>query len=264
MNEWTRALLARTDLTSAAKVLLLVLVDRADEQGQIAATLTELSAASGHSDRTLRRTMQDLADLSLIAVLARPGYPSVIQLQGPANPTGPGTPVMLAGPTPVILAAPPVILAGPPAKVAGPPVILAAPLTRAREESNYNSNPSENNSSPLLVEGESAERGRPRRTPKLLPDDWQPNIKTLGICANHYPAVDLSRELVLFRRYWIDGNGAGTKRADWDGTFLNWMAKARPGAAAPGGARAASPSGPKPSEGMAYLLNLMGRGKRYG
>jgi hypothetical protein len=68
-----------------------------------------------------------------------------------------------------------------------------------------------------------------RSKPIVMADEWQPTERMVKALAERYDVTtDLISKLVPeFRAYWIDGDGAGTKRADkgWQSTFTNRVAQ---------------------------------------
>ena len=100
--------------------------------------------------------------------------------------------------------------------------------------------------------------------PYAIPADWFPSDETRLFAAEHCPAVDLEREVRKFRDYWLEKN---SRRPGWDRSFRSWLENAqqwaaeRPRAAAPGGARAASP-GPTTASGQ-RLMDLLEKERRH-
>lgn len=59
---------------------------------------------------------------------------------------------------------------------------------------------------------------RKRNTPTKIPDNWQPGPKAIAFLKSHgVTPSDIAEAISNFRSYWI---GTGTKRADWDLTFI--------------------------------------------
>ena len=61
-----------------------------------------------------------------------------------------------------------------------------------------------------------------------LPDNWEPTDAKREDLAKKFPNIDLDAELSKFRAYWKAKTGKQAEKKDWDRTFGNWVAKARP------------------------------------
>lgn len=244
-----RAVLSRADLSGNAKVVWIALQAFVAADGYARPRLVELQQATGLPDKTLRDALRLLVDRRLLVAdrmlggvtgfrYAEGGVrrispdPATIQQEGgPADFTGPPS---LDCPFPAASSQ------QGPADFTGPP----SPNTTTEKPS-----------SSSVVEGGAGGRARkPRRIPTTLPADWTPGPTSLAYARDHKPGIDVSAELVRFHHWWTEGSGAGTKRADWEGTFLNWLGRARPAALpTPAYAPAARPQ----SGGMAHLLNIV-------
>lgn len=80
----------------------------------------------------------------------------------------------------------------------------------------------------------------PRRNPVTLAGDWVPDQRTVAAIRTFAPELDINREVVSFTHYWTVGKGSGTRRANWETSFLNWCRKAA--ASSPAGPASARPA----------------------
>lgn len=248
-----RSLLARADLTGNAKVVWIALQMFVASDGVARPRLIELQQATGLPDKTLRDALKLLVERRLLVAnrytggvtgftyqdLGGPadftGPPASPAAQGPADFTGPPCPF------PASSAASseqgPADFTGPPAPTSPTTIVSISP------------------SSSVEVEGGAGGRGkRKRRVPTALPADWLPGQTCLTFARDHKPGVDVSAEVVKFRHWFRDGKGAGTMRADWEGTFLDWLGRAR--AITPQPNHQTGP-GARLSSGMGHLVSIM-------
>ncbi len=113
--------------------------------------------------------------------------------------------------------------------------------------------------SPPLEKKKGGAGGKRRKVPVALAPDWCPSPETLAHCAKRRPDVDLSRELEAMRFYFRLGAKAGTLRASWEQTYVNWIDRASPASAPPSRASAAAAGrGPVESEGAMRLRQIIG------
>jgi 5-methylcytosine-specific restriction endonuclease McrA len=74
------------------------------------------------------------------------------------------------------------------------------------------------------------EKARAPRSPNgsRLPPDWQPSETDIDFAASKRPDVDWRGEAEKFRDYWHGVAGAKGRKADWTGTWRNWIRRAEP------------------------------------
>lgn len=244
-------LAARPDLGPSAKLAFMAVWAAIGMDGLCRLPLAELQARVGLSDKTMRNALAELVEAGLLTPIPCHGRPT-LWAATPVKSTGvpPSTPVEMTGvpDTPPRSILPDPLPQGPDIwpDLETTPVKLTDPA-RARVTDSLLI---EENSIPLAETVRKGVRGKPaapRRMPVPCPADFTPTPRTLALLAHKRPDVDLSHELAKFTRYWTEGRGAGTRRPDWNASFIGWVEKADgtpPGAAAaPGGARADGAAG---------------------
>ncbi|MBW8268306.1 helix-turn-helix domain-containing protein [Caldovatus aquaticus] len=259
-------LLARPDVSPAAKLAWMALASCLAGDGLARASLRALRSVVGLADKTMRRALAELADAGLATPVKLPGGGTAWAVQVP----GPGGQIDRRSNRPSVRmtvgqndrSAPNEIndLPAPPEAAAGPP------------HTPPNSAPRENSSVVEEKKGGAGGKGAPgkaKRVPTSLPPDFAPSERLLAHIREHYPLVDASRELSAFRLYWLEGKGKGKLKSDWQGAFRVWCEKAQAwaeerrlaagSAAAPSGARAAAPppAGRPESAGIRRLREII-------
>ncbi|WIE65929.1 hypothetical protein DEI99_005165 [Curtobacterium sp. MCLR17_036] len=71
------------------------------------------------------------------------------------------------------------------------------------------------------------EKTPPRKRGTRLDASWQPSSELIAQMQSECPAVDLRAEHLVFVDYWIGVSGQRGVKADWDGTWRNWMRRKR-------------------------------------
>ena len=65
-------------------------------------------------------------------------------------------------------------------------------------------------------------RGRASR----LTDAWKPSPELIAWAMATHPAVDVDRETIKFKNYWIAKPDPGARKLDWDRTWQTWILNA--------------------------------------
>ena len=64
---------------------------------------------------------------------------------------------------------------------------------------------------------------------KSLPNDFIPATDTIETLQKEsYPTEQIDKALIAFKDYWIDGDGKGKKKKNWQSAFRNWIRKSKP------------------------------------
>lgn len=71
------------------------------------------------------------------------------------------------------------------------------------------------------------EKTPPRKRGTRLDPSWQPSSELIAQMRAECPTVDLRAEHLVFVDYWIGVSGQRGVKADWDGTWRNWMRRKR-------------------------------------
>jgi hypothetical protein len=266
------ALLARPDLSASSRLVLLALSHMGGFDTPMRLHMGALQQATGLADRTMRRAIEDAAEAGALIVHERKGHGSAPTVTIPTQAAAKMTADMTAAAAkmtaqPAVTPAISVRKIAEPSQAAANMTAAAAKMTAA-----------EGSKPPLLLEEEDTSKERKKgvrtkRVPTTLPEDFAPSPALHHHIRTHCPRVDLNRELSAFVLYWTEGKGAGRRYADWQGTFRGWCDRAEgwardrqpsAGAAAPDGARAASPPSSHRSESgaMKRLRELAQGGPR--
>lgn len=68
---------------------------------------------------------------------------------------------------------------------------------------------------------------RPRKRGARLTPEWMPDQTSIDAIRTECPHVDLKAEHRKFIDYWTDKTGRDATKLSWDGTWRNWMRRAR-------------------------------------
>lgn len=111
-------------------------------------------------------------------------------------------------------------LGGRPRKPKGKP-------TESRQLSNTKPNESPEKPNPLIHQSTNLEAEK-HRSPNgsRLPDDWSPSDADIAFAKKERPDVSWQAEADKFRDYWHGVAGAKGRKADWPGTWRNWIRRA--------------------------------------
>jgi hypothetical protein len=245
-------LIARADLSSAAKVCWMGLAQFVGTDGLARPRLTELQQVIGMADKTLRRALAELVNAGVVSAIRMAGGVTAYVLNPGQNDRTPAH----VGSGQNDRSTPRQVVDLPPEFADGSGHNDRPPRARA---SSSPSDIGELSTSLGEEEGGAGGRRRARRTPIALPTDWLPSTAALEYAADLPNKPDASRELIKFRQYF---QSKGTLRADWDLTFMRWMDRASPAAvAAPVPGAGASGASRRPmSGGMAHLLHIIEEG----
>jgi hypothetical protein len=211
----------------AAKSALNALADHADEQGKCWPSIARIALFAGCSEKTARRALQRLAEMDIIDRGTRAGQSDVYLLNFDWTPPKLTTPILGGGqddhsqPDRTPLPDCPVT----------PPTLTGDPSQRgSRTIKNHQKN----------------RQGTINERPHALPADWRPSEDSWTYAIDL--GLDPANVLEDFIDYWTGGQGARTKRTDWNRT---WRVRCRQLAQRPPRGKGVRPSGPV-SEAAAF------------
>lgn len=102
---------------------------------------------------------------------------------------------------------------------------LAAHRPSPPMSSDVQSRPAESGADRLSdADADADARGRARKRAARLPEDFKPD---LDYARKTLPDMNAEEEFARFRDYWAGKSGAAATKADWAGTWRNWVRNCR-------------------------------------
>jgi len=173
----------------AAKLLLILIANYANERGKAWPTQERLAVDCGMSERSIRYKLDVLEELGLLTIKQIPhrgGRKSIYFLSEIELSNRQDLPVQ-------------------PAEFAGKPIKEPINLSLSGEDD--------------LDPPKSPSPSKPR-TPSPLPDAWEPSSPDLDWAAEALPTVDVQNETAKFREHY---QSKGEQRADWGKCWRLWL-----------------------------------------